>query len=440
MRLPSLAAALVAAVGTSTAKSSPDTASQCTPATFSSLDIPYVEISEIQANPVTNYTSRGLLPATANLVSGTIDICNVTVTYGHPGWNDTINVSVWLPLNSWNGRLLAIGGGGFAASFGDYYMFPAAAKDFVALASDAGHPSDLTSSVSPAWVLTATGNLNLPLIEDWASRALGEMTAIGKQVTKALYSTPASYSYFLGCSGGGRQAMTIAQQFPEDYEGILAAAPAIHMGSFVAAAFWARQTMNDLGIYPSPCESDAFTEAAVDACDTLDGLKDGIISTPSLCNFSAHSVVRTPYTCNGTQYNFTATAATVVQAAWDGVRSPEGDFSSPGLNVGASLSTAVIETECASNGTCSPTTGSSDVMSPFFKYMLAKDPDFDVDSMSDEQFFDYHRLARRQYFMLEDADPYLTALKKTVENSSHGKGWLTRSSLPSWSWATSTKS
>ena len=199
--------------------------SSCVPSKFTFPEIPGAKLIDIAANEVHNYSTYSILPGTDIPVTSPVDFCNATVTYTHPGWNDTINVSLWLPLAGWNGRLLAIGGAGFAASSGSLYQIAAVAKGFVAAATDSDHASGQEAVTDPSpWAVISPGNLNLPLIEDWASRTLGELSTIAKQATRDYYNRGPSFSYFTGCSGGGRQGLELAQTFPEAFDGILAAA------------------------------------------------------------------------------------------------------------------------------------------------------------------------------------------------------------------------
>ncbi|RYP47550.1 hypothetical protein DL768_006395 [Monosporascus sp. mg162] len=329
--------------------------------------------------------------------SYTINFCNVTATYTHSGWNDTINVNAWLPLtSSWNGRLQALGGGGYSASFGPLYMIQAVANGYVALDTDAGHAKGQVQALSPKeWALTSPGNVNLYLVENWGHRSLHEMAVIGKTITKNYYKTAPEYSYFTGCSGGGRQALVIAERYAEDFDGLLAVAPAIDMENFIPAGFWATQVMNDLGVYPSPCELDAFSQAAIDACDALDGLKDGIISLPDRCHFDPHTVVGQNFDCNGTTRQYTEAGATIVQAAWTGPRSTDGKVGWFGLNKDASLTSTYITTQCASNGTCSAQPGS--LLSGWIQYLLAKDPNWDATNMTKAGLLEFLQQSERDY-------------------------------------------
>ncbi|KAF2170961.1 hypothetical protein M409DRAFT_51201 [Zasmidium cellare ATCC 36951] len=398
---------------------SADAVSNCQPSTFEPPDIDGVQYLAIHANAELAFTAMSLPPATLDGASYTIDFCNVTVTYTHPGWNDTINVSVWLPLSnsssnsSWNGRLWAVGGSGFAAGVGSLYMTQAVAKGFAALMTDSGHPAGLTNALRLDWALSSPGNLNLPLLYDFGLRTLGEMGPIGKKTTKDFFARTPDFAYFSGCSQGGRQGLEIAQRFPTHYDGILAAAPAIYFDTFLPAASWARQVMDDMDVYPSPCEIDVYIKEAVNACDGLDGVRDGIISHPDLCSFNPHSVMGKQVACNGTSITLSVAGAEVVAAAWRGPSSPSGDISWPGLNKDTSLTANYVATSCAQQSRgCS--LAASPLLDDFFKYLLNKDPAHTTANMTDEQFLAHLRTSHRELGpIFGSADPNLSEFKAT---------------------------
>lgn len=365
-------------------------AAKCSLTAISSPQIFGIDILDVEAKEVHNYTTFSLRPGSSEVSYPIIDFCNVTVAYTHPGWHDIIHVSIWLPLQGWNERLQALGGGGYNAGFGGMYMAQAVAASYVAIETDAGRINDLALSQSPStWALTSPGNLNLYLLEDFATRSLDEMSIIGKSITQSYYGSPARYSYFSGCSGGGRQGLELAQRYPEHYDGILAAAPAINIERFIPAAYWASQVMQNLNYYPPPCEVEAFTQRAIDACDALDGLKDGIISEPGLCGFDAHEVVGQTFSCSGVTLNFTTDGATIVQAAWTGPRSSSGRSGWYGISKDAALTAAYVVTQCPSNSTSDCTAGPTSLLSDWFRYFVVKDPSWNISTMTDEQFFNF---------------------------------------------------
>ena len=369
---------------------------RCHPDTFDFPSIQGVEWIDTVANTEYNFSRVSVPPGSLAGGTYTIDFCNVTATYKHVGWNDTINVNIWLPFQqNWNSRMWALGGGGYSSSFGSLYLTQAVAKGYAAIVTDSGHTASLETAQSLDWALSSTGNLNLELIEDWGYKALGELATIGKAFTESYYTKKPTYSYFSGCSGGGRQALAIAQRFPEDYDGILAVAPAIDIETFIPAGSWGLQTMRNLKYYPSPCEVNAFTSEAVHACDGLDGLVDGIISQPSLCNFTAQSVVGNTFSCNGTDSVLSAKGAQVVQAVWDGPTSPDGKISSPGVELDAALTTTYITTSCSANGTCTAT--GTALFDNWIKTLVLKDTSVSLDNMTNDEFFTYLARSERDF-------------------------------------------
>jgi len=206
------------------------------------------EILLLSASSVTNHSvSLGQADAHFPINITGLDFCNVSVQYTHPGQNDRINVQVWLPLRQWNGRFMGTGGGGFATEIGAWSLPYAVSLGYSAVATDGGHLSDIFGHVT--WALTSPGNINWALLQDFAAVALDDAATIGKAVTTAYYGSHPKYSYWNGCSTGGRQGMMMAQRYPSQYDGILAGAPAINWSRLTLGAYWAQLVMNQLGMY-----------------------------------------------------------------------------------------------------------------------------------------------------------------------------------------------
>lgn len=385
----------------------------CSAATFRCLfeQLPGTSSISITAAPVSNYTTVSEPPASTEAGQYTVSFCNVTATYTHPRWNDTIHVTVQLPAaESWNGNLQALGGAGFASSMGTIYSVQAVAAGYSTVDTDSGHNKGPQAVLDSSWALASPGEINVHLVEDWSSVTLHEMAVVGKAAVDAFYGTKPKYSYFRGCSGGGRQGFAIAQEYAEDFDGILAAAPALNAHKFLAGGYYATQVMNDLGVYPPPCEFAAFTHAAIAACDELDGVKDGIISLPDRCDFDAQTVVGSEFDCNGTTLQFTSAGATIANAAWTGPRSDDPAVGWFGYNKDANL-TSIVSTACTSLTTCSEVIASTilGLAVPSFQYLLAKDPTFDPTNMTDAQFFAYAKQAVTEYSsLLSSASPDLS--------------------------------
>ncbi|KAL6706121.1 hypothetical protein ACN47E_006037 [Coniothyrium glycines] len=361
----------------------------CSPSTFGNLTLFGGKILQIQAQQ-----HRGLAAEVgpeqnhyAKNITG-LEVCEIVVTYTHPGYNDEINTAIWLPpAEQWSGRLLGAGGGGFVAGAeSNATLIWAASEGFAVVSTDGGHAAEDAMNMEK-WAFLSSGNVNWVQLQDWASTALDDAALLGKSVSHIFYGTPPQKSYFNGCSTGGRQGFQLAQRYPDQYDGILAGAPAIFWNEFVMQMFWPQAVMNGLGEYPSPCELQAIEMASIEACDELDGLKDGIITAPKHCNFNASTGVGKQYMCMSTMQNVTITkaAATVAQRTWDGSISPEGDFLWHGIDKGASFAVAA-NTTC-SNGTC---TGAPFIFPELWlKYFLTRDPSFDTLTVNTTNFESY---------------------------------------------------
>lgn len=181
------------------------------------------------------------------------------------------------------------------------------------------------------------------------------MTAMGKKITEYYHDKYVAKSHWYGCSTGGRQGLMMAQRYPDAYDGILAEAPAINWAQLVPAEFWPQLAMKLLGYIPTQCELTAIAEAAVEACDELDGMKDGIVSLWGQCEFNAISAVGKPYNCTGSVSGTVSNnAATLVQKIWEGPHDADGKFQwyglSPGTHLGRPSNTTVTSSGTLSAG------------------------------------------------------------------------------------------
>ncbi|KAH9212903.1 Tannase/feruloyl esterase [Leptodontidium sp. 2 PMI_412] len=367
--------------------------SLCSASVFSGLSLFGADILSVSTARVANYsvaTQQADSHFAANLTG--LNFCNVSVVYTHPGQNDTINVQIWLPSNNWNGRFMGTGGGGFAAGYFDPSLAPAIARGYSAASTNAGHDMDALSPAS--WALLSPGNVNLYLLQDFATVSLNDMALIGKAVTQEYYGTGAKYSYWNGCSNGGRQGLAMAQRYPQQYNGILAAAPAVNWGSLIPSLYWPQAVMNAIQRYPRPCELDALTAAAIEACDANDGVVDNIISIPQLCRFDPQTMVGKPFSCAGNSSTISQEAATVAKAAWTGPRKGDGSFLWYGLTYDAPLS-ALAGTTCSSNGSCSASPFA--IGSEWIRLFVLKDPSLNLSTITQQPFEDIFSSSNQQY-------------------------------------------
>ncbi|KAJ6149273.1 Tannase/feruloyl esterase [Penicillium samsonianum] len=393
----------------------------CSTAGIPSMKIQGLEILTLTATYIQNYTFPAIPVLGFDGSSyANMNFCNVTVAYTHPGWNDQIHVMVYLPSEGWNGRFQATGGGGFIAGGGllsSFYMAPALLDGFAVATSDGGHSVDMaTAAVDVSdWALSSPGNVNWHLLVDFASVTLHDMAEIGKAVTTAYYGTPPHHSYFYGASTGGRQGLMIAQRYPNDFDGIVALCPAINWAQVVVASQWPQLVMNQLNVYPPGCELKAITNEAISACDGLDGVEDGIISLPGLCDFDPHTVVGKTFDCDGNSSVITSAAATVAKAAWSGPRSATGEWQWFGIGKDADLGTkgmGVASTICDEDQNCKglpfPITTS------WIKYFVKRGSEFDISTITHEEWDSiFHASVNEYESVIGTADPDLSELRKT---------------------------
>ena len=159
--------------------------------------------------------------------------CRVTAE-AKPAADSDIKIEVWMPASGWNGKFRGQGNGGFAGEIDYRSLGLAIAQGYASAATDTGHAAGGTDA---NWALGHPEK-----IIDFAYRAIHEMTVIGKATTKAFYGDGPRHSYFANCSNGGRQALMEAQRFPDDYDGILAGAPANYWTHLLSSALYDAQT------------------------------------------------------------------------------------------------------------------------------------------------------------------------------------------------------
>lgn len=234
-----------------------------------------------------------------------------------PSPDSEIRFEVWMPSGGWNGKLRGVGNAGFGGSINVDDMAPAIRQGYAAASTDTGHQGNDRDA---RW---AFGHPEKVI--DFGSRAIHEMTEKSKQIIRAFYGQAPTRSFFEGCSNGGRQALMEAQRFPDDYNGVLAGAAPISTMHILAAGLY--NTPSDPTGYIPAGKIPAISRAVLAACDTLDGLKDGILNDPRQCHFDPSVLV-----CTKSDSNNCLTPPQVSQLAkiYGGLKSAKGDRLFPG--------------------------------------------------------------------------------------------------------------
>jgi feruloyl esterase len=198
--------------------------------------------------------------------------CRVQATL-KPTGDSVIGVEIWLPSSTWNGKFMAIGSGGWGGFIAYEGMADALRRGYATSATNDGHTTPGASFI--------VGHPEKFI--DFAYRAEHEMAVEAKILIKAYYGRDPRYSYWLGCSGGGREALLQAYRFPNEFDGIIAGDPANIRRN--AWALWlANQTFKDPASYIPPAKYPLIHRFVLDACDANDGLKDGLIEDPESCH------------------------------------------------------------------------------------------------------------------------------------------------------------
>ena len=240
-----------------------------------------------------------------------------------PVAGSSIGVVYRLPA-SWNGKLLGIGGGGWA---GNVTLGAAASglkAGYATAQTDGGHPSP--EPWTNDWVT------NSEAATDFAYRAINRMTVAGKALVKIYYGRAQSRAYFNGCSTGGRMALMEAQRFPQDYDGIIAGAPVYSLQVQSSAI------LRNNGFAKTP-----FTEAQLKlvnasllkACDAKDGALDGVIAQPRACAWQPSVLACKPGKAGATCLSPGQVSA--LKTIYAGVRDRDGNYAQLPLSKGGEL-------------------------------------------------------------------------------------------------------
>jgi hypothetical protein len=315
-----------------------------------------------------------------------------------PSSDSNIEFEVWLPTSGWNGKYQGVGNGGFAGGINYAQLAEAISKGYASSSTDTGHKS---LRINAQWGLGHPEK-----IADFGFRAIHETAKNAKAIIRALYGSDARYSYFSSCSNGGRQALMEAQRYPEDYDGIIAGAPWIFVPQSIASFIWNMQAIgNDKAGYISAGKMPAIESAVLAACDSLDGVNDGIIDDPTRCNFDPSALL-----CPGIETDacLTPPQITAIRKIYAGPRDSKGTQIYPGILPGG---------ESGANGWSQYLTGQAQGMSgqhimgvQAARFLVFQDPSWDFRA------FDFDSglrlLQEKTGNKLSADDPELRAFKK----------------------------
>jgi feruloyl esterase len=328
----------------------PSAAAAASCESLASLSLPETRITSAQSVAAGDFTPPGAPQPIRNLPA----FCRVAATLA-PSQDSDIKIEVWMPASGWNGKFEAVGNGGWSGNIGYGALASGITRGYASASTDTGH---------------AGGSAEFALghpekLIDFAYRSEHEMTVKAKALIAAFYGSGPKLSYWNGCSSGGKQGLKEAQKYPEDFDGIIAGAPANNWVALISS-----DMMNSVAMLKDPASRipppklEILHKRAVEACDALDGVKDGLIDDPTKCRFDPAVLL-----CQGPETETCLTAAQV-QAA----KTVYGPFTNPrthktiypGLEPGSELGWIAFA------GT-NPFAISND----YFRYVVRQNPNWD---------------------------------------------------------------
>jgi feruloyl esterase len=263
---------LAATVAAGATISQPSTTAAQSCAGLLRLALPNASITSAQAVGAGAFTPS-IASSGPNAFADLPAFCRVAATL-RPSSDSEIKIEVWLPIAGWNGKFLAMGSGGWGGAIDYQGLSYALGRGYATSATDDGHEGQGGSFV-----------LGHPeKFIDFAYRSEHEMTVKAKAIIRSFYGRDPRYSYWDGCSGGGREGLLQAYRYPDEFDGVIAGDPATFRRN--AWALWlANVSFKDPAGYIPPSKYPMIHQAVLDACDKIDGLKDGLIDDPTRCHF-----------------------------------------------------------------------------------------------------------------------------------------------------------
>ena len=282
------------------------------------LKLPNTTITSAESVAAGAFTQRSVPSAPFKELPA---FCRVTGVI-KPTADSDIKFEVWMPASGWNGKFQGIGNGGFAGSITYAGLAGAVSRGYATASTDTGH-----ATTDASWALGHPEK-----IVDYGYRAVHEMTEKAKAIVNAFYGAAPKHSYFSSCSNGGRQALMEAQRYPNDYDGLIAGAPANQFTRVLSGfAFNLQAMLNDPASFIPAAKLKAIESAALAACDSKDGVADGVLDDPTKCHFDPSVLL-----CKGAESDacLTEKQITALKKIYSGPKNAKGEQIIPGFMPG----------------------------------------------------------------------------------------------------------
>src|SRR4051812_44577390 len=378
-----------------------DRAAACT--ALANAALPNTSITAVQAVTGGSFT----VPGSTNAMNNLPPFCRVAGTI-KPTPESDIRFEVWLPLDNWNGKFAGVGNGGWAGVISYGQLQEQLRRGYASASTNTGHQA------GPPLDAARFAFEHPEQLIDFAYRAHHETTLNAKALVKAFYGKAPARAYWFGCSSGGYEGLQEAQRFPDDYDGIVAAAPANNFTRLMAGDFDAAQAVLKESASNLPAAAlGVLYRGVLAACDAKDDVSDGVVEDPRQCRFDPAALQ-----CTASQKPDTCLTAAQVEAArrvYRGPMNPSGARIYPGLSVGSE-----------------PFWPNRDPASPFpipisyFKWLVFRDPNWDWKTLDMTRPSDYDAIQKAEVTLapiLNATNPDLRAFRKRGGKLVQWHGW-----------------
>ncbi|KAF9648960.1 tannase and feruloyl esterase [Thelephora ganbajun] len=285
---------------------SPTIRDACTSLT-SITSIPNTRITEAARYPAgTIITTNADITCFTPHQQNSVDMCRVHgVITTSP--TSAVDFEMWLP-DTWYGRFLVTGNGGLGGCVDYANLDHGSYLHFATIGTNNGHDGNFNA---PAFLMPSKNES----VTNFSHRSIHVAAQVGKNITSIYYGSDPHHSYYDGCSAGGRQGISAAYHYPDDFDGVIAGAPGIDWNDLLgASAIWASHVaFNSCSFIPIHVWETVVTPEILKQCDGLDGRVDGMISNPDTCQFN-------PTTLLCTEEDAEDPSKCLIQAQVDGLR------------------------------------------------------------------------------------------------------------------------
>ncbi|KAI1473361.1 tannase-domain-containing protein [Daldinia eschscholtzii] len=282
-----------------------------------------------------------------------IDYCNITFAYSHNGIaNDAVHVSYLIPPpEKFLNRYVSTGGGGLAINSGLSFSPVGIISGAVSGITDGGF-GNFNTQYDKVFLL-ANHTVNWQATYMFGYQAHHELATLGKQFTRNFFNVSDSqkiYSYYQGCSEGGREGWSQIQRFADQFDGLVTGAPALRFSHLQTNHLSGGVIESAIGYFPPPCELEKIVNLAIAACDGLDGKVDGVVARSDLCklSFDYNSTIGQPYYCPASSGGFPGASSSVRRRQFPGFNpTPEqnGTVTAEGAAVASAFTNGLIDSK-----------------------------------------------------------------------------------------------